>query len=150
MKYITICFLVCAIALTAYFEWKTNTTQHIHTVEQDTAQTTNGAPAAHPNISTSISPNSLIQSPLEITGQARLWYFEGSFPVALLDADGNTIAQGIATAQSDWMTSEFVPFKATLSWNTTSTSGVLMFKKDNPSGDPLRDETFQIPIRLSN
>ena len=51
----------------------------------------------------------LVTSPITITGEARgSWYFEGSFPVKLIDASGRILAQGPAKAQGDWMTSEFV------------------------------------------
>ena len=42
-------------------------------------------------------PNQIISSPLQITGQARgYWFFEASFPVRLEDINGEVIAQGIA------------------------------------------------------
>jgi len=95
-------------------------------------------------------PNDLISSPLEIEGQARgTWYFEGSFPIELLDANGNLIAEYYATAQSDWMTEDFAPFKATLTFALPSTEqGTLILKRDNPSGLPENDEEFKIPIKF--
>jgi len=49
------------------------------------------------------------------------------------------------------MTTEFVPFKATLDFNPgTLTEGVLIFHKDNPSGLPENDDQFEIPIRFKN
>ncbi|MCR4311472.1 MAG: Gmad2 immunoglobulin-like domain-containing protein, partial [Candidatus Taylorbacteria bacterium] len=63
-------------------------------------------------------PNQEVLSPLVVTGEARgTWFFEASFPVMLTDWDGRIIAQGIATAKSDWMTADFVPFEATLIFN---------------------------------
>src|SRR3989344_3102384 len=60
-------------------------------------------------------PNSVITSPLQVSGKARgTWYFEASFPIILVDWDGLIIAEGYATALSDWMTEDFVPFQATL------------------------------------
>jgi len=60
-------------------------------------------------------PNSLVKSPLEITGEAKgLWYFEGSFPVKLVDSKGTVLAQGQAQAQDEWMTENFAPFTASL------------------------------------
>lgn len=94
-------------------------------------------------------PNELISSPYEITGQARTWYFEGSFSIKLLDANGQEIALAIAQAQSDWMTSEFVPFKATLEFLVDKDQdGTLVFIKDNPSGLPEYDEEFSLPVNL--
>jgi len=94
-------------------------------------------------------PNQMISSPLTITGQARgTWFFEASFPVVLTDWYGLIIAQGIATAKSDWMTEDFVPFEATLTFNTPTykNNGNLILKRDNPSGLPEYDEALEIPV----
>lgn len=105
---------------------------------------------SNPNISvTSPQPNSTVTSPLTITGEARLWYFEASFPVRLLDGNGNEIAVAPAQAQGDWMTENFVPFVATLTFNTPTTStGKLILEKDNPSGEPQFDEHIEIPVNF--
>jgi hypothetical protein len=104
---------------------------------------------------TSPLPNAELTSPVTITGEARgQWYFEASFPVFLTDWDGKIIAQGIASAQEDWMTTEFVPFTATLTYNTAdisgqySNKGTLILKKDNPSGLPEHDDALEIPVFL--
>lgn len=104
---------------------------------------------------TSPLPGALLSNPVTITGEARgTWYFEASFPVFLTDWDGKIIAQGIATAQSDWMTTDFVPFVATLAFDTTDISGqysnrgTLILKKDNPSGLSENDDALEIPIHL--
>lgn len=94
-------------------------------------------------------PNDVISSPLVITGQARgTWFFEASFPVVLTDWDGLIIASGIAQAKGDWMTEKFVPFEATLTFDTPAykNNGSLILKKDNPSGLPEHDAALEIPI----
>ena len=96
-------------------------------------------------------PNATVSSPLTITGEARgYWYFEASFPVVLVDWDGRIIAQGIATAKDEWMTEEFVPFEATLTFtadpNVYSNRGALILQKDNPSGLPEYDDALEIPV----
>ncbi|MDP3947753.1 MAG: Gmad2 immunoglobulin-like domain-containing protein [bacterium] len=98
-------------------------------------------------------PNQVINSPLTIKGEARgTWYFEASFPVILTNWDGLIIAQGIATAKSDWMTTEFVPFEATLNFtvdkNAYSNRGSLILRKDNPSGLPEHDDALEIPVLI--
>lgn len=100
-------------------------------------------------------PNQTIQSPLVIKGEARgYWFFEASFPVVLTDWDGLIIAQGIATTQNDWMTEEFVPFEAALTFtldpNVYSNRGTLILRKDNPSGLPEHDDALEIPIVFGN
>jgi len=99
-------------------------------------------------------PNTIIQSPLVVTGQARgNWFFEASFPVMLTDWDGLIIAEGHATAKSDWMTTDFVPFEATLNFtvdkNVYSNRGSLILKKDNPSGLPKNDDAIEIPVTFA-
>lgn len=94
-------------------------------------------------------PNQIIESPLTITGEARgNWYFEADFPVVLVDWDGLIIAEGIAQAQGDWMTEEFVPFIATLEFEYPSykNNGALILQKDNPSGLPENDDALEIPV----
>ena len=95
-------------------------------------------------------PNQVITSPLAISGQAKgTWYFEASFPIKLLDGNGTQIAQTIATAQADWMTTNFVPFTALLTFSTPGTAtGTLVFMKDNPSGLPQNDAQFILPINF--
>lgn len=95
-------------------------------------------------------PTQQVSSPLEIRGQARgSWFFEASFPVKLLDANGSTLASGIATAQGEWMTSEFVPFTATLTYAVPSVgAGTLVLQKDNPSGLPEHDDQLIVPVAL--
>ncbi len=96
-------------------------------------------------------PDSVISSPLTITGEAPgTWYFEGSFPVDLVDGAGIVQAQGQAQAQDDWMTSEFVPFVVTLEFEKPSYSetGTLFLRRDNPSGLSENDDAIEIPIQF--
>lgn len=89
-------------------------------------------------------------STITIIGKARgSFYFEASFPVSIVDWDGRIIAEGHAEAQGDWMTSDFVPFSATLTYTEPEGSnkrGTLILHNDNPSGDPARDKALEIPI----
>lgn len=98
-------------------------------------------------------PNQEVTSPLVIKGQARgNWFFEASFPVFLTDWDGKIIAEGIAQAEGDWMTTNFVPYTATLNYifdpQSYSNRGTLILKKDNPSGLPENDDALEIPVLL--
>ena len=107
---------------------------------------------------TSPVPLGLIENGVVIKGTARgFWYFEASFPIVLTNWDGLIIAQGIATADGEWMTSEFVPFTATLEFTSPYTAGMaetmkngtLILKKDNPSGLPEHDDALEIPVRFA-
>ena len=97
------------------------------------------------------TPNERISSPITISGKARgTWFFEASFPIVIVNWDGLIIGEGIATAQSDWMTTEFVPFTATITYTldpaTPYDRGAIILKKDNPSGLPEHDDAREIPI----
>ncbi len=94
-------------------------------------------------------PNQEIESPLIVQGRARgYWFFEGDFPVVLVDWDGLIIAQAVAQAKSDWMTEDFVEFEAVLEFEEPdySNKGALILQKDNPSGLPENDDALEIPI----
>lgn len=94
-------------------------------------------------------PNQEIESPLVVRGRARgYWFFEGDFPVILVDWDGLIISQGIAQAQGEWMNEDFVEFEAVLEFEKPSfdSRGSLILQKDNPSGLPENDDALEIPI----
>ncbi len=94
-------------------------------------------------------PNAKITSPLQISGEARgTWFFEANFPVVLLDNEGNKIVEHYATAEEDWMTEDFVPFKSTLEFESPGAgeSGTLILKKANPSGLPENDDELIVPM----
>ncbi len=96
-------------------------------------------------------PGQRIDAPLKVVGKARgSWYFEGDFPLLLIDAVGQVLAQGFATAQSPWMTKEWVPFTGVLDIQKPHAQGWgwLILKKDNPSDQPELDDTVVIPVLL--
>lgn len=95
-------------------------------------------------------PGGLITSPVTITGKARgQWYFEASFPITILDENGKVLGQGHAEAQSNWMTSELVPFTAKVTFTKSSTkTGTILLEKDNPSGLPEHADSIRISIRF--
>ncbi|KKT41183.1 MAG: hypothetical protein UW30_C0011G0014 [Candidatus Giovannonibacteria bacterium GW2011_GWA2_44_13b] len=95
-------------------------------------------------------PGEAIQSPVHIEGEARgNWYFEASFPGRVLDANGKILGLMPIQAQGDWMTTEFVPFKADLPFSTPATNtGFVVLQKDNPSGLPQNEDERRIPIKF--
>lgn len=92
----------------------------------------------------------MVTSPLTVSGKAKgFWFFEASMPVILKDDQGNILAQTPANAQADWMTTDYVPFIATLNFNPGNAQyGVLIINKDNPSGDTSKDASFAVPVRF--
>ncbi len=99
-------------------------------------------------------PNDIITSPLTVKGEAvGNWFFEASFPVQLFDANYNEInlSPGYIMTSVDWMTTEFVPFEGSLNFTNPETSeGILILKKDNPSGLPEHDDELIIPVKFPN
>ncbi len=95
-------------------------------------------------------PNLVIESPLEITGEARgTWFFEGDFPIRLLNEEGNEIAVAIAQAAGEWMVEDFVAFTATLEFSAGQhVRGLLILEKDNPSGMPENDDALFVPVKF--
>lgn len=85
-----------------------------------------------------------------VKGKARgPWYFEASFPVTLLDGQGAELAQGVALAEGEWMTEEFVPFSVELTAPQNYIGpATLVLKKDNPSGEPEFDASLSVPITV--
>lgn len=92
-----------------------------------------------------------VSSPLRVTGEARGgWYFEADFPVRVLDANGRELGSAPAQAQGEWMTNDFVPFIATVTFSTSTTAtGTLVLERSNPSGLPENAAEVRIPIRFS-
>lgn len=92
--------------------------------------------------------NEAVSSPLALRGRARgTWYFEASFPVYLVDANGQELAVAVAQAEGEWMTTEYVPFSATMTIPAEyHGAATLIFKKDNPSGLPEHDRQISLPI----
>lgn len=95
-------------------------------------------------------PGAVVQSPLVVSGAARgNWYFEASFPVRLLDANGRELIVIPAQAQGEWMTTEYVPFLVRLDFTAPETAtGTLVLEKDNPSGLPEHAAQLRIPVRF--
>jgi len=95
-----------------------------------------------------LQANDKISSPLIVEGKARgYWFFEGDFPVKLFDGNANLLATAIAHSDGDWMTEDFVEFKAELEFPLSDTEkGFLVLEKDNPSGLPENADELRIPI----
>ncbi len=113
--------------------------------------------SANPGIVRVASPQPYgqINSPVSITGQAPgTWFFEASFPIYIVNWDGLIVGEGYARAKKDWMTTAYVPFEASIFYKlpdkpvagTYSEEGVIIFKKDNPSGLLKYDDSFEVPV----
>lgn len=127
----------------------TSPTSTPSTVVTSTPVVVTSTPEAKIQLDTLVS-GALLTSSSTITGRARgPWYFEASFPVELRDSNNVLLAQKPAQATSDWMTTDWVPFTVTLSFpSSTTATGTLIFKKDNPSGEPVNDDQFSIEVQF--
>ncbi|MBU2564476.1 hypothetical protein KKA23_02770 [Patescibacteria group bacterium] len=95
-------------------------------------------------------PNQIIQSPILIKGEARgYWFFEATFPIKLINENGEVIVQHYAQAKDDWMTEDFVSFEVELNFEIINTQkGTLILEKSNPSDLPENYDKLRIPVIL--
>lgn len=95
-------------------------------------------------------PGAVTGKAFSVIGKARgTWFFEASFPIQVLDQNGALLAQGIAQAQSEWMTPDFVPFKADIKVPDSYIGpATLVLQKDNPSGLPEHDASISFPFTI--
>lgn len=96
-------------------------------------------------------PGAVTGKDFSVIGKARgPWFFEASFPVELIDENGVQLASGIAQADGEWMTTEFVPFRADIVVKNKKYIGpaTLILHKDNPSGEVERDASLSFPIHI--
>jgi hypothetical protein len=65
------------------------------------------------------------------------------------DEYGYILGAGRARAQGDWMTEDFVPFTATVTFDPGyETYGYIVLERDNPSGLPEYDDALWLPVRF--
>lgn len=100
---------------------------------------------------TSMKNNQVVDGSFTVTGEARgQWYFEGSFPVRIEDANGKVLGRVVAKAKGEWTTTEYVPFEVFVIFDKYQTStGFIIFEKDNPSGLPENANELRVPIQFS-
>jgi hypothetical protein len=95
--------------------------------------------------------NQSVSVPFTVSGQVPgNWSFEASFPVELLDKNGNSLTTIPAQLTGDWMTTDLVPF--TITFDATDLDYVgkatLVLHKDNPSGLSENDDNVTLDITL--
>ena len=96
------------------------------------------------------TPDSIVGKEFKIIGKARgYWFFEASFPIELQTLDGNILGGGIATAEGEWMTEDFVNFSAEIQTPSAFTGpAILILKKDNPSGLLENDASISFVVNV--
>lgn len=95
-------------------------------------------------------PGAVTGKEFAVIGEARgNWFFEASFPIEVLDKDGKVLAVAVAQAESEWMTTDFVPFKANIKVPESYIGpATLVLRKDNPSGLPEHDASLSFPFTI--
>lgn len=109
------------------------------------------APPPKPVLVESPPSGALVTSPVRVTGKARgSWYFEAEFPIRVLNAQDEMIGTGIARAQGDWQTSDYVPFEASVVFKAPpeDTTGFVVIEKSNPSGLAQNAAESRVPVRF--
>jgi hypothetical protein len=94
-------------------------------------------------------PGAVTGKEFKVMGKARAFYFEGSFPIDVLDSQGKILVQTYATAQGEWMVDAFVPFEANVKVPETYIGpATLVLHKDNASGLPEHDASMSFPFTI--
>ncbi len=96
-------------------------------------------------------PDQTIISPESVSGNVTGggWFFEGTFPVKIVDGDGTVLGQGPVRAQSDWTSTGTVSFTGTIVFLAPhSATGTIVFSKDNPSDMAQNEVSFGVPVRF--
>jgi hypothetical protein len=95
--------------------------------------------------------NSVIGDMLDLKGEARgYWYFEGQFPVSVIDDTGYIVAQGTAKALGDWKTTSMVPFESHIDVTSSARSetGIIKIIRDEQKGS--NAQYVEVPVRFKN
>lgn len=145
---IPLAIVVVAVAFVGVSRFAANNTAFEGASDTD-SKTGAALPASSTDVVIDVPlPGETVQSPLTVSGKARgNWFFEANIPVVLKDENGNIIAEAGGYAEGDWMTTDFVPFSATLTFTDPGTAyGTLEIRKDNPSGDANRDASHFVPV----
>lgn len=98
------------------------------------------------------APGAVVTSPLQVVGEATgSWYFEATFPLQLLDADGRLLVESYAQAEGEWMTESFTPFRGELRFVAPiAGEGTLVLHKANASGLQEHADELRVPIRFGS
>lgn len=93
-------------------------------------------------------PHEEVSSPVVVEGRARgTWFFEASFPVKVVDRNGNVLGVMPVMTTEEWMTTDFVTFRAEVPFSVAGIKeGFVIFEKDNPSGLPEYADELRVPV----
>lgn len=153
--------LIIALAIFGALFWKIaqDAADHLGTIQMQpapVAQKPTALPAEKANLIRVDAPlpeSALSASPITITGVARgNWFFEATAPVEVVNWDGLIIGEGYIKVNdgSDWMTTDYVPFTGTISYDSTQLGpykyGWIILKKSNASGELRFDDSLEYKV----
>ncbi len=149
--FILVAILIIIILGFYYFApTKTKQTQTLEDINKNVDKITYTNSSAELISVDSPLPFSTVGKEFNVLGKAKgVWFFEGSFPITVLDKDGKVLVDTFTTAKGEWMTENFVSFSSMVKIpKTYSGPATIIFKKDNPSGEAKLDASIAFPINI--
>lgn len=91
-------------------------------------------------------PYEKVENPLLIRGKARgYFFFEATFPIKIVDENGNVLKRDFIETKENWMTENFVSFEKYIKVDFGNVKrGFIILEKANPSG--LKENQFELSI----
>lgn len=139
--------LTSIVVVLAYFVFVVPAPSAVSGTATDSAAT---QPLSERVVVTSPKANAIVKETFVVAGSAPgNWFFEGSFPIKVVDKDGNVLVNTYATAQGEWMTTEQVTFTSNVAITGKYVGpATLVLLLNNPSGLPENDDSVEISIVL--
>ncbi len=138
--------VICVVSFGIYTKYGKPAVKKLTPIQQEgkTFVTTHPSGLIYASVPQS---GAIVSGKVTVLGMARgQWFFEGSFPVSIVDANGKVLGSGIASAEGEWMTEEFVPYVAKIEMKEKAETkqGAIILSRDNPSGGP--ESFLTIPV----
>ncbi|MFH0755282.1 MAG: Gmad2 immunoglobulin-like domain-containing protein [bacterium] len=150
---ISIIIILALIFMALIFDWgrKSEKLSELNNIIDENINENYLSNTIMPIIVDNIKDNQIVSNPIKIEGRAKeFWFFENSFPIELVDTNGNILATTTGQAQSNQSLVDFINFTAVLEYiKSTSTSRALIVLNNyNTSGNPEFNKSIFIPVIL--
>ena len=150
---------VCILLILGLFTYYLYQKDYLNFIFEETEneQEENGDPSnkilSEKGVSIYIStpePGDTVDCNLTIEGRVPSdWFFEGSFPLQIIDEQGNILLTDKITTEEDWMTNKYIDFSKAINCNENCKENInLKLLKDNPSGLEKYDDFVVIDLKL--
>lgn len=94
--------------------------------------------------------NEIVAAPFRVVGQVPgSWTFEGSFPLTIVDEDGEVLTTKSVTVNGEWTTDALVPFDTEVSVKNYDGPATIILHRDNPSDLPENDDSVRIDVTIN-